>query len=233
MLKPEQYAKLYQHLITKNIQLINSAVEYKNCHYLSENYEFIKEQTPKTVFIDFDENFSLEKVYEKLSVFGDEPVILKDYVKSRKHEWNEACFIPNASDKEKVSQIVEKFLELQGEDLNKGLAFRKFVNFHALTNHSKSGMLLTKEFRLFFLNGKEIFSSEYWEEGDYNNSETPHEVFQDIALNIESNFFTMDIAQKENGDWLIIELGDAQVSGLPEKANAGKFYQNLYDNLHQ
>lgn len=33
-----------------------------------------------------------------LHEFGDRPVIIKDYVKSRKHEWLGACFIPDASD---------------------------------------------------------------------------------------------------------------------------------------
>jgi hypothetical protein len=29
----------------------------------------------------------------------------------------------------------------------------------------------------------------------------------------------MDIAKKENGDWIILELGDGQVSGLPDNAD--------------
>jgi len=29
---------------------------------------------------------------------GSGPAIVKDYVKSRKHEWDEACFIPDLAD---------------------------------------------------------------------------------------------------------------------------------------
>ncbi len=231
MLKPEIYEKLYNLLLEKNLQLINSPTEYKNCHYLSECYKSIERHTPKTVFVDFDEKFDFEKVFEATLDFGNKPIIVKDFVKSRKHEWFEACFIPNASDKVKLKQIVEKFLELQGEDLNEGLAFREFIKFQSLTTHSKSGMPLTKEFRLFFLNGKMLFSSEYWEEGEYEDFEIPHKFFGETAKNVESNFFTMDIAQKENGEWLIVELGDAQVSGLPEKADKVNFYQGLFNNL--
>ena len=233
MLKPHIYEKLYSALLEKNLRLINSPAEYKNCHYLSECYKFIENHTPETVFVKVDEHFNLDQIYRAVSVFGDKPLVLKDYVKSRKHEWHEACFIPKASDKEKLKKTVEKFLELQGEDLNEGLAFREFVNFRPLTNHSKSGMPLTKEFRLFFLNGKEIFSSEYWEEGEYQDFEIPHEFFGEIGKGVESNFFTMDVAQKENGDWLIVELGDGQVSGLPEKANVKQFYESLFDNSQQ
>lgn len=233
MLKPTIYAKLYDALVSKNIRLINSPAEYKICHYLSENYKFIEQYTPKTVFLNVDENFSIEKVFEAVSVFENKPLIVKDFVKSRKHEWFEACFIPDASDKEIVRKTIEKFLELQGEDLNEGLAFREFVEFKSLTNHSKSGMPLTQEFRLFFLNHKLLFSSIYWEEGDYHDLYLPSEFFAEIAEKIPGNFFTMDIAQKENGEFSIIEIGDGQVSGMPEKADVEQFYQSLKINLQQ
>jgi hypothetical protein len=38
-------------------------------------------------------------VMELLRPFGDAPLVLKDYVKSQKHAWDEACFIPSASDR--------------------------------------------------------------------------------------------------------------------------------------
>ena len=34
-----------------------------------------------------------------------------------------------------------------------------------------------------------------------------------------SNFLTMDVAQKKDGNWIIMELGDGQVSGLPDNAD--------------
>ena len=37
----------------------------------------------------------------------------------------------------------------------------------------------------------------------------------------------MDVAQKMDGDWMIVELGDGQVAGLPEKADEDLFYENL------
>ena len=33
-----------------------------------------------------------------LKDFNDHPVIVRDFVKSRKHEWLDACFIPSAAD---------------------------------------------------------------------------------------------------------------------------------------
>lgn len=230
MLKPEFYEILYEQLKARNLIPINSPEEYKFCHHFPESYDVIKNNTPKSISMPFDEIFNFEKLLDKLTVFSDKPLVLKDYVKSRKHEWNEACYISSASNHEEVEKVVRRFIELQGEDLNKGLVFREFVEFKPLTNHSKSGMPLTKEFRLFFLNGELIFTSEYWEEGEYEETDLPKDLFSEIAKNVKSNFFTMDIAQKTDGEWLIVELGDAQVAGLPEKSDEMSFYENLRSN---
>jgi hypothetical protein len=44
---------------------------------------------------------------------------------------------------------------------------------------------------------------------------------------VQSRFFTMDVARRLDGAWMIIELGDGQVAGLPEQADAGAFYRAL------
>ncbi len=43
----------------------------------------------------------------------------------------------------------------------------------------------------------------------------------------------MDIAKRKDGDWMIVELGDAQVAGLPENADALKFYRGLKEGYRQ
>ncbi len=71
-----------------------------------------------------------------------------DIVKSRKHEWDEACFIPAADDKSAVEQVVSRFVELQGDDLAGGLAFREFVELDPVGRHPRSGLRLGREYRL-------------------------------------------------------------------------------------
>ncbi len=41
----------------------------------------------------------------------------------------------------------------------------------------------------------------------------------------------MDVARRREGDWMIVELGDGQVAGLPERANIEAFYRTLVDSL--
>jgi hypothetical protein len=227
MLKPKTYTLLYSGLLEKNIQLINSPKEYEHCHYLPNSYSKIKEYTPFSNWIKLNDTIDFEEIYKLTNQFGENPIIVKDYVKSEKYHWEEACFIPKASDKGKVKNSVEKFIELRGNQLNEGLVFRKFEELEFLTQHSKSSLPLTKEFRIFFLNKKVVNIFNYWDEGEYGDIKIELEKFLQIAQHIESNFFTMDIAQKTNGEWIIMELGDGQVSGLPDNADKNDFYRNL------
>ena len=123
--------------------------------------------------------------------------------------------------------MVKRFIELQDDDLTEGLVFREFIEFEPLATHSKSGMPMTKEFRIFFFEGKPIYWTKYWEEGDYGITAPPLDDFLVVAQSVKSHFFTMDIAQVRDGKWMIVELGDAQVAGLPENADIGQFYKAL------
>ena len=172
----------------------------------------------------------MDQVMATLQPFGDKAVIVKDFVKSRKHEWLAACYIPSAADRPAVERVVRRFLELQGEDLNEGLVFREFVQFEPLTTHSKSGMPLTREYRLFVLDGEIIQTIPYWDEGEYirkNDEQIPLNTMREIAQRVQSRFFTMDVARRVNGNWSIIELGDGQVASLPASADVMAFYQAL------
>ena len=44
--------------------------------------------------------------------------------------------------------------------------------------------------------------------------------------NVKSNFFTIDVAKKSDGEWIVMELGDGQVSGLQDY-EINKFYVDL------
>lgn len=231
MLRPAEYAMLYAALESKGLILINTPEQYRHCHYFPESYHVIEAHTPKSVWLPYDQAFSIERVMHRLAVFCNQPIIIKDYVKSRKHEWNEACYIPDAANRADVERVVKRFLELQGDDLNKGLVFREFVAFQPIGVHAKSAMPLTKEFRCFVLDGQVLMAAQYWDEGEYDKIEVVDSLFADILPHVNSRFFTLDVAQRTDGTWQIVELGDAQVAGLPETLNIAQFYQRLTAQL--
>lgn len=227
MLRPEHYAQLYDALAARGVLLINDPAAYRHCHYLPEWYPQFEGYTPRSVWLAGGADIPMDEIQQALRPFGAGPILVKDYVKSRKHEWESACYIPSAADSAAVARVVRRFLELQGDDLNEGLVFREFVPLEPLAIHAKSGMPLTKEWRIFLLDGAPILTAEYWETGDYGDATLPLAPFTELAERVRSRFFTMDIARQMDGAWIVIELGDGQVAGLPERADILAFYHAL------
>ena len=225
MMTPRQYRQLYDALAGRNIRLINDPDQYRHCHYLPDSYPIIKRLTPRSVWLTGD--LSIDRILEALAPFGDHPVMIKDFVKSRKHEWADACFIPSAADRDAVERVVGRFLELQGDDLNEGLVFREFVEFRPVGVHPRSGMPLTEEYRIFWMDARPVFWSPCWETGEYARISPPLELFAKTAAAVRSRFFSMDVARRIDDAWLIVELGDGQVSGLPRIEDAGPFYEAI------
>lgn len=168
------------------------------------------------------------QIENALQVFGSKPVIIKDYVKSEKHYWNEACFIPDASNTEHARRVIDRFLELRGESLAGGLVFREFLDLDPIGPHPQSGMPQFVEFRLFFLDLKLVTCTPYWDEQISTIAPPLHE-FEELAKHIQSRFFTMDIARLKTGRWVVIELGDAQVAGLPAHLDPSTFYTRIIE----
>ncbi|HLY73536.1 MAG TPA: ATP-grasp domain-containing protein, partial [Planctomycetota bacterium] len=108
-----------------------------------------------------------------------------------------------------------------------GLVFREFVELEPVGRHPKSGMPLTREHRVFYLDGRPLLSFAYWSDLGQTDEGPPAGVFEAVAKQVRSRFFTMDVVKLKDGDWLIVELGDGQVAGLPEDSIAGKLYGAL------
>lgn len=227
MLSADTYAALHAALARRGARLINTPAQYRTTHHLPESYAAIEDHTPRTVWTTTGATFDDAAVRALLAPFGDEPLIVKDFVKAQKHYWTEACYIPCASDDAAVKRVAQRFIELQGGVLTGGLVFREFVELEPLATHSRSGMPLTHEFRIFFLDQRPMLAAEYWEEGNYEGEQAPVDLFAHVARRIDSRFFTMDVARRRDGEWIIMELGDAQVAGLPERLGAAAFYQGL------
>jgi hypothetical protein len=114
MLKPSEYASLHAVLAERGVVLVNDPAAFRFCHWLPESCAAIEGRTPRSVWMPLAGAPYIDAVMALLRPFGDAPLVLKDYVKSQKHYWNEACFIPHAADRATVERVVRRFLELQG-----------------------------------------------------------------------------------------------------------------------
>ncbi|MEO7328130.1 MAG: ATP-grasp domain-containing protein [Minicystis sp.] len=233
MLKPEAYQSLYGALAARGVLLVNDPDAYVRAHHLPGWYAALEGHTPRSVWLPVQGDVAMEEVMDLLRPFGEGPIFLKDFVKSRKHEWAEACFIPAASDRAAVERVVRRFVELQDGDLAGGLVFRAFVDLASAGRHPKSGMPLAREQRIFLLDGEPIASMRYWDEAEYASPVAPEEELSALARRVKSRFIAMDVAALRDGGWTIIEVGDGQVSGLPDHANRSDFYQRMATLLAQ
>lgn len=227
------YKNFYNKCKKFGFSLINTPEQYQACHYFNGWYPALNGLTAPSEIIELN---SLRVMAEKVLKFmhdNDCAIIIKDYVKSLKHEWYDACFIPKNSDILHVCNVLSKFFAIkkQYNDLHGNLVIRKFLNLKSIGKHTKSGMPLTKEFRTFVFKGRLINTFEYWEQGNYEGMLPENNYLQNIANIVlevtKSNFFTIDVAQLEDGTWTCIEIGDGQVSAIPEKGNLNIFFKEL------
>ena len=223
MMKPEMYRKFYELLSERGIILINSPEEYERYHLLPGWYDDFKNETAKSVWTTEKDLQDVIDISKNLS--GS--YIVKDYVKSRKHEWYDACYISDISKKDELAKIVGNFIERQDDDLVGGVVLRQFVKLNSIGHHEKSGMPLSEEYRVFVFAGRIIAMDDYWREaGETCFTDEELEWIEQIASRVKSNFVTVDIARKEDGSLIIMELGDGQVSGL-QQIKAETVYQML------
>lgn len=221
MMKPKMYRELYDALEQKGIYLINTPEEYERYHLLPGWYNDFKDDTAASVWTTGN---NIEDVF-RISKMLEGAYIVKDYVKSRKHEWYDACFVKNIQDKKNLETVANNFISRQGEDLVGGVVLRKYESLKQTVYHEQSGMPLSEEYRVFVYAGRVLAIDDYWmEKTDVNISDEEYKWIESIAAKVRSNFVTIDVARKEDGTLIIMELGDGQVSGL-QQLEADAFYK--------
>jgi hypothetical protein len=99
--------------------------------------------------------------------------------------------------------------------------FKEFVNFKKY----KVLKWETNEYRAFFAKGKLLIvhpNSEQPEDAPV----VPKELVQ-WCENKGSNFYTVDFAELEDGNWIIVEAGDGQYSGSPTGLDLNAFFSGI------
>lgn len=220
MMKPAMYRDFYERLEKRGIALINAPEEYEHYHLLPRWYDDFKNETAESVWTAGDRVEDVLLAGRQLTGSW----IVKDYVKSRKHEWYEACFIKNIQEESAFRKTAETFIARQGEDLVGGVVLRKYEKLRQIGFHEQSGMPLAEEYRVFVYAGRILMADDYWtDRDDVTFTEEEQRWIESIAARVKSNFVTVDLARREDGSLIIMEFGDGQVSGL-QQIKAEEFY---------
>ncbi len=185
-------------------KLINS---YKQHNYIADLLNYVndlKDLTPQTwtTLHDLPDNCSF---------------VLKGKTNSKKHDWKNSMFAENKK------AAIEIYSSLCDDSLigTQDIYIRKFIPLKTYFKGIK-GLPITKEFRFFVCYGQIVCGAYYWsnyvddlpEVPDIN--EVPKE-FLNKAISIvgdNANFYVLDVAQTDSGEWIVIELNDGQMSGL-------------------
>ena len=213
MMKPEEYKLFYKQCLQNNIQLINSSIEYTNCHSFKNGYEFVKDDAPKTLFFN-----SVEEVVRNLNFINSTigRFMIKDFVKSVKDTDFPKYF--DHPDKEYFCQQLNKFLQYRGNLFTGGIQIKQYLDLK-MYNH------FTNEFRVFYSNGNPISVSRNSNQPSYTK-DLPNFLISKY-INLPSNFYTIDFIECIDDSFKVIETGDGGVSGLSPNQNPSQFYRML------
>lgn len=187
-------------------------------------YEVLKEITPET-WTDSD-------FYQA----PDGPFILKGRTNSRKFQWRTHMFAQNKREAVDVARnlLGDGFIGPQG------LLYRRYCPLRTL-EISINDLPFTNEWRFFYYKTTRLSHGYYWttlrEDLLEKIKKDPDQYLPQRALQFADhvaveaakhvNFFVLDIAETEAGDWILIEINDGQMSGLSENA-PDELYRNLY-----
>lgn len=205
------YKELEQDIIYLGSTIVNSFREHS---YIADfqYYWDIEDLTPKTYF-------KLEDIP------NGGPYVVKGVTNSRKHLWNELMFAPNRK------RAIEIALELQKDSLigQQDIIVREFEQLKIL-EIGVTGTLFANEWRFFCFKDKILSNGYYWTCSDVRGeiNDKGIDLVKEVIKRVEGkvNFYVIDIAEKENGDWIVIEMNDGQMSGLSEN-NPHDLYSNM------
>lgn len=220
MLKSEAYEAMFDALLARGVRMVTSPAAYAACHHTPGSYTALADFMPKTVWVPEGALDNPEAIRSALTQFGSSGVIIKDWVKSQAAGyWSEACFIPNAADSEHALRVISRFRELQNDSLVGGLVIKFYIPLVPVGCQAH-------EYRAFIVDGRVIGC---WPRSEDAKalSTPPIELLEQIAARVPSPFASADFGIDETGRWWLLEVGDGQVSGLPNSNLSGPIFQAL------
>jgi len=207
----ERYKAIYDAAIAKNAQLINTPEQHALATELDKFYPLISDLTPKSIMIESSNQ--LEHHMKELRF----PVFVKGVAKSNKDKGWKAVTASNADELESILQeTFENSYRTRGK-----VIIRELVKLKTVATDPK-GFPIGREYRAFVYQQEILEMGFYWD--DYNDTyslskDDKHNIrhlVQETTRRIDVPFMSVDVAQLETDEWIVIEIGDGQFSGLSQ-----------------
>ncbi|QGV76910.1 ATP-grasp domain-containing protein [Streptomyces ficellus] len=212
MLTAGQYGALYGALAARGVRLLTAPADYRRAHELPGWYAVFRAATPHSVRLPGAPGTLPDGpgLAAAAGALGGGPAVVKDHVKSRKHEWHEACFVPDLTDTRRLASVVARFVELQGDSLVGGVVLREFEDFDPTVG----------EARVWWVDGEPALLTAH-PDTPALRPEPELGFVGPLVAALGCRFVTTDLALRRDGAWRVVEVGDGQVSDLPKGAAAG------------
>ncbi len=203
-----RYQAIYAAALAKNMVLLNAPDQHLRAQEFDFAYPFIEDLTPRSLTLHSPEDCA--GAARELGF----PIFLKGAVQSRKARGWRACVAQNQSE---LETLADALWQLENRSRGRVIA-RELVRLRHTRTHGD--FPLGREFRVFVLDGEVVSYGYYWPGDDplsaLNSSETAAvtALAREAARRLQVPYLAVDIGQLENGNWIIIEVGDAQFAGL-------------------
>lgn len=205
----EDYAGIEAALEEMGMKLFVHEAEHLRCSTIEKWYPVLKEKTPFTMI--YEELPQIEEVLKSFSF----PVFVKGNRQTNHHNRSQ-CIIENADQYEALRKEWKHNILLSWQKV----AIRKYVPLQEIDSESFPDMVpISYEFRFFYFEGKCMTYGSYWNIGKkYSLPESELDEILKLtdwaAERLAVSFPAIDVAKTAAGDWIIIEVNDAQESGF-------------------
>lgn len=163
------------------------------------------------------------------------PYVVKGATNSKKFQWNTMMF---ANTRKEVAEIAVLLMQ-DGLVGDQEIYVRPYVPLKTF-RIGLNGLPITREFRFVCYRGIVLSGGYYWSSHaedlrddpeiayQLNPDTVPAEFIRGVAelIKFKANFIAVDVAQTADGDWIVVELNDAQMAGTSE-INLDSLYGNL------
>ncbi|MGW6841699.1 ATP-grasp domain-containing protein [Streptomyces sp. NPDC054958] len=221
MIPAGRYAALDAALRRRGGELVVTPEAYRRAHELPGWYETFAGLTPVSGWLPAGPGVVPDAEGLGALAAGLPPgaAVVKDYVKSRKHEWDEACYVPDLGDPAALHRVVARFVELQGEFLTGGVVLRAFEHF--VTPQGSAA-----EVRVWWRDGVPRLVTAHPDSPVAEVPQAFEPALEPVRVAVEAlgcPFVTTDLALRADGVWRVVEVGDGQVSDLHREADQAAF----------
>ncbi len=205
----KDYAALEEMIGGMGMKLLINVEEHLRCSTIDKWYPLLKVKTPYTEIYD---TFPAVKEVMKHFTF---PVFIKGNRQTNRHNKSQ-CIIEKAEDYEKLKESWKRDNVLSWQKV----AIREFVPLQTVDKDTYADMVpISYEFRFFFFEGKCVGYGPYWYMGNKyamnpEDYDTAISLAEWAAEKVGVPFIAVDLAKTAKGEWIVIEVNDAQESGF-------------------